>query len=43
MAKSELHSSIQRIIKDDKPTIRKSIVIGVGGSGMKGVLAALPT
>ena len=40
MAKDELHSSIQNIINDEKPTVRKSIVIGVGGSGMKGVLAA---
>ena len=40
MAKDALHSSIQRIISDDKPTVRKSLVIGVGGSGMKGVLAA---
>lgn len=40
MAKDALHSSIQRIISDDKPTVRKSLVIGVGGSGMKGVIAA---
>ncbi len=40
MAKSDLHSSIQSVINDEKPTVRKSIVIGVGGSGMKGVLAA---
>ena len=40
MARDELHSSIQRIINDDKPTVRKSLVIGVGGSGMRGVLAA---
>ncbi len=36
----DLHSSIQSVINDEKPTVRKSIVIGVGGSGMKGVLAA---
>lgn len=36
----ELHGSIQRVIKDDKPTVRKSIIIGVGGSGMKGILSA---
>ncbi len=40
MAANDLHNSIQNIISDDKPTVRKSIVIGVGGSGMKGVLAA---
>ena len=40
MGKDDLHGSIQRVIKDDKPTVRKSIIIGVGGSGMKGVLAA---
>ena len=37
---SDLHNSIQSVINDEKPTVRKSIVIGVGGSGMKGVLAA---
>jgi len=40
MANDDLHKSIQNIINDDKPTVRKSIVIGVGGSGMKGVLSA---
>jgi hypothetical protein len=40
MANDALHKSIQNIINDDKPTVRKSIVIGVGGSGMKGVLSA---
>ena len=40
MAKDDLHGAIQSIINDDKPTVRKSIVIGVGGSGMKGALAA---
>ncbi len=40
MARDELHKSIQSIISDDKPTVRKSLVIGIGGSGMKGVLAA---
>lgn len=34
------HNSIQSIISDEKPTVRKSIVIGLGGSGMKGILAA---
>jgi len=40
MANDDLHKSIQNIINDDKPTVRKSIVIGVGGSGMKGVISA---
>jgi len=40
MTKSDLHNSIQNVINDDKPTVRKSIIIGVGGSGMKGVLSA---
>ena len=40
MAKDDIHGSIQRIISDDKPMVRKSLIIGVGGSGMKGVLAA---
>lgn len=40
MAQKDLHGSIQRIIRDDKPTVRKSMIIGVGGSGMKGILAA---
>ncbi len=40
MAKNDLHNSIQSVINDDKPTVRKSIIIGVGGSGMKGVLSA---
>ncbi len=40
MANDDLHKSIQNIINDDKPTVRKSIVIGVGGSGMKGVLSS---
>ncbi|NLV66224.1 MAG: hypothetical protein GXY14_00980 [Spirochaetes bacterium] len=40
MSRDELHKSIQSVINDDKPTVRKSIVIGVGGSGMKGVLSA---
>ncbi len=39
MASKDLHNSVQNIISDDKPTVRKSLVIGVGGSGMKGVLA----
>jgi len=34
------HSSIQNILSDEKPTVRKSIIIGLGGSGMKGILAA---
>jgi len=40
MAKDTIHSSIQSVINDEKPTVRKSLVIGVGGSGMKGVLSA---
>ncbi len=40
MSRNELHNSIQSVINDDKPTVRKSIVIGVGGSGMKGALSA---
>jgi len=35
-----LHNSIQSVISDDKPNVRKSIVIGIGGSGMKGALSA---
>jgi len=37
---NDLHNSIQSVINDEKPNVRKSIVIGVGGSGMKGALAA---
>ncbi len=40
MSNDDLLKSIQNIINDDKPTVRKSIVIGVGGSGMKGVLSS---
>ena len=40
MARDALHNSIQSIINDDKPTVRKSLILGVGGSGMKGILAA---
>lgn len=40
MANDDIHKSIQNIINDDKPVVRKSIVIGVGGSGMKGVLSS---
>ncbi len=40
MLKQDLHNSIQSVINDDKPTVKKSIIIGVGGSGMKGVLSA---
>ena len=40
MTKDDLHGAIQSIINDEKPTVRKSLIIGVGGSGMKGVLAA---
>lgn len=36
----DLHSSIQSVINDDKPTVRKSLILGIGGSGMKGILAA---
>lgn len=36
---SKVHSSIQRVLSQDKPAVRKSIIIGVGGSGMKGVLS----
>ncbi|MDA3821168.1 MAG: hypothetical protein PF450_00955 [Bacteroidales bacterium] len=37
---NDLHNSIQSVINDEKPNVRKSIIIGVGGSGMKGALAA---
>jgi len=40
MARDDIHGSIQSIISDDKPTVRKSLIIGVGGSGMRGVIAA---
>jgi hypothetical protein len=33
---SNVQSSIQRVLAGDKPAVRKSIIIGVGGSGMKG-------
>ena len=39
MAK-DISGSIQKVISDEKPTVRKSIIIGIGGSGMKGILAA---
>ena len=37
---SEFHQSAQKIIKSDLPTVRKSIMIGLGGSGMRGINAA---
>lgn len=39
MSNGDFHQSIQSVIQDEKPTVRKSLVIGLGGSGMKGVLA----
>ncbi len=36
---SDVQKSIQRVLSGDKPAVRKSIIIGVGGSGMKGVLS----
>ena len=40
MGNKDLYESIQSVINDDKPVARKSIVIGVGGSGMKGIISA---
>lgn len=34
------HQSARKILEDDLPVVRKSIMIGLGGSGMKGVGAA---
>ncbi|WCL48369.1 tubulin-like doman-containing protein [Leptospira sp. GIMC2001] len=36
---STVHKSIKRVLEGDKPAVRKSIILGVGGSGMKGVLS----
>jgi hypothetical protein len=36
---SNVQASIQRVLSGDKPAARKSIIIGVGGSGMKGALS----
>ncbi|GBF49985.1 hypothetical protein LPTSP4_15060 [Leptospira ryugenii] len=36
---ANVQNSIQRVLSGDKPAVRKSIILGVGGSGMKGVLA----
>ncbi len=36
---SDVQKSIQRVLSGDKPALRKSIIIGVGGSGMKGALS----
>jgi len=36
---TDVQKSIQRVLSGDKPALRKSIIIGVGGSGMKGVLS----
>jgi hypothetical protein len=36
---SDIQKAIKRVLDGDKPAVRKSIVIGVGGSGMKGVLS----
>lgn len=36
---SDIQKTIKRVLDGDKPAVRKSIIIGVGGSGMKGVLS----
>lgn len=36
---ANVQASIQRVLAGDKPAVRKSLIIGVGGSGMKGVLS----
>ncbi|MCC5816698.1 MAG: hypothetical protein JJT78_18255 [Leptospira sp.] len=36
---SNVHNTIKRVLEGDKPAVRKSIILGVGGSGMKGVLS----
>ncbi|MDZ4725555.1 MAG: tubulin-like doman-containing protein [Leptospira sp.] len=36
---ANIQTSIQRVLSGDKPAVRKSLIIGVGGSGMKGVLS----
>jgi hypothetical protein len=36
---SQVHKTIKRVLEGDKPAVRKSIILGVGGSGIKGVLS----
>jgi hypothetical protein len=40
MQKQDIHESLQSVINDDKPNVRKSLILGLGGSGMKGILSA---
>ena len=37
---SAFHESARKIIQSDIPTVRKSIMIGLGGSGMRGISSA---
>ena len=37
---SSFHQSAQKVIQGDLPTVRKSIMIGLGGSGIKGINSA---
>lgn len=37
---SNFHESARKIIQDDLPNVRKSLIIGLGGSGMKGINSA---
>lgn len=37
---SSFHQSAQKVIHGDLPTVRKAIMIGLGGSGMKGIGSA---
>lgn len=37
---SAFHESARKIIQNEIPTVRKSIMIGLGGSGMRGIASA---
>lgn len=39
MGENLFHQSAVRVLKDDLPMVRKSLILGLGGSGMKGILS----
>lgn len=40
MSDNLFHESANRVLRDELPMVRKSLIIGMGGSGMKGIGAA---
>lgn len=40
MERDELHKIIHSVIDDESPAVRKSVIIGIGGSGVRGALSA---